>query len=376
MPFRTGIGRLNFHGRLWALARAILVASLCISMIDGAQAATVQYVYDELGRLIAEIDPASTTTRYTYDAAGNLLSVTRSSSSQVSVISFFPDHGKVGDTVTVFGSGFIQDPAQNAVSFAGTTAAVASASATSLVTNVPAGAVTGPITVTNANGSATSARAFTVIVPPVITAVSPNTVARGFVTRMEISGSNLAFATSVTFTQAGITAAILPGAADRSLPVNISVSASVPAGSYSFSVTNAAGTTNSGSITVTVGIEATGDGMSVSAPVSVFVPPPTQIAPPAPSGDSMSVSVPVSVFLPPPTQIAPPAPSGDSMSVSAPVSVFLPPPTQLALPAPSGDSMSVSAPVSVFVPPPTQIAPPAPSGDSMSVTQPVSVSVP
>ena len=314
----------HLQGRGWAGLLAWSLAFLLGIFWCAAQAATIQYVYDELGRLIAEIDPASDTTRYTYDAAGNLLSVTRSSSAQVSVISFFPDHGGVGDTVTVFGSGFIPDPAQNAVSFAGTTATVASASATSLVTNVPAGAVTGPITVTNANGSATSARAFTVIFPPAITAVSPNTVARGFVTRMEISGSNLAFATSVTFAQAGITAAILPGAADQSLPVNISVSASVPAGSYSFSVTNASGTTNSGSITVTVGIEATGDGMSVSAPVSVFVPPPTQIAPPAPSGASMSVTQPVSVFVPPPTQIAPPAPSGASMSVTQPVSVSVP----------------------------------------------------
>ncbi len=340
----------HLQGRGWAGLLAWSLAFLLGIFWCAAQAATIQYVYDELGRLIAEIDPASDTTRYTYDAAGNLLSVTRSSSAQVSVISFSPDHGKFGDTVTVFGSGFVPDPAQNAVSFAGTTATVASASATSLVTNVPAGAVTGPITVSNANGTATSANAFTVVVPPVITAVTPNVVARGFITRIEISGSNLAFATSVTFAQAGITAAILPGAADQSLPINISVSASVPAGSYSFSVTNASGTTNSGSITVTVVIATTGDSMSVTQPVSVFLPPPTQIAPPAPSGASMSVSAPVSVFLPPPTQIAPPAPSGASMSVSAPVSVFLPPPTQVAPSALSGDSMSVTQPVSVSMP--------------------------
>lgn len=300
--------------RLLACGGALLLAFVAFA----SPAATVQYVYDELGRLIAEIDPSSETTRYTYDAAGNLLSVSRNSSAQLSIVSFFPDHGKAGDAVTIFGSGFIPDPAQNTVSFAGTPATVTSATATSLATTVPPGAVTGPVTVTNANGSATSAQAFTVVAPAIITAVSPNIVGRGFITRVQISGSNLEFTSSVTFAQAGITAKLLPGVTDQSLPVDISVSASVPAGFYSFSVTNASGTTHSGSVTVKVGITPTEDSMSVAQPVSVFLPSSAQTAP---SGSSMSVAQPVSVFLPSSAQTAP---SGSVMSVTQPVSVSMP----------------------------------------------------
>jgi YD repeat-containing protein len=82
-----------------------------------AHAGTIQYVYDELGRLIAVIDPAGETTRYTYDEVGNLTAVARNSSSRVSIVSFTPGRGQVGDTVTLFGSGFSPVPAQNAVSF-------------------------------------------------------------------------------------------------------------------------------------------------------------------------------------------------------------------------------------------------------------------
>ena len=285
-----------------------------------APAATVQYVYDDLGRLVTEIDPATGATQYTYDAAGNLLSVTRSGSSQVSIASFTPTHGIVGESVTILGTGFIPDAGQNTVSFAGTPAVVSSATTTSLATTVPAGAVTGQITVSNANGTATSAGAFIVVTAPVITGVTPGSIPRGATTRVDISGSNLAFATAVTFAQAGITASILPGATNQVLPVNISVSGSVPGGSYTFSVTNAAGTTGSGTVTlaVLVGVAPAGDAMTVTRPVSVFVPGPPQVAP---SGSSMSVAQPVSVFLPSPPQIAP---SGSAMTVTQPVSVSMP----------------------------------------------------
>ena len=156
MPFRTGIGRLNFHVRLWALARAIFVASL-FSIAGGAQAATVQYVYDELGRLIAVIDPSADVTEYTYDEVGNLLSVSRQSSAQVSIVSFTPSRGQVGQVVTILGTAFSADVAQNQVRFNGTAAFVTSATPTTLVTSVPLGATTGPISVTTPSGTATSA---------------------------------------------------------------------------------------------------------------------------------------------------------------------------------------------------------------------------
>jgi YD repeat-containing protein len=318
-----------------------LLLALCVAP---ALAATVFYVYDKLGRLVAAIDPQGETTIYSYDAAGNLLSVARRSSSQVVIVSFAPDHGKPGDSVTIFGSGFIADPVRNTVSFNGTPASVTSAAATAIVALVPAGATTGPIGVSNANGSAVSAQAFTVVEPPTIAGVTPSLVARGFITRVQILGTNLRYSTAVTFAQAGITAGIVPnGATQTSLAVDLRVSASVPPGAYPFTVSNPAGSTNSGAVTVTVGVSATGDIMVASAPVSVFVG--TGQAAPT-SGDSQSVSPAMSVFMPLPAQAAPT--SGDSQSVSPATSVFVPLPVQAA--PTSGDSQSVSPTVSVSMP--------------------------
>jgi large repetitive protein len=317
---------------------AIALAALLI--LGAAHAATTHYVYDALGRLIAAIDPAGHTNVYIYDAAGNLLSVSRYSSTEVSIVAFTPERGKVGDTVTIYGSGFLSNPSQNTVTFGGAQATVTSAAPAQLVAAVPAGAATGPITVTNANGSATSARTFTVIVPPVITGVIPGVVAAG-TTSVEIAGAQLAHATAVTFAQPGITAAISPGATSERLPVQINVASSVPAGSYSFSVTNAAGTTNSEGVMLTVGIAPSGPSFGVARPLSVFLPPQAQVAP---SGSSASAGPPLSVFVPSAPQVAP---SGASASVTVPVSVFLPPSTEVA---PAGQSMSVTQPVSVSMP--------------------------
>src|SRR5262245_10328860 len=174
-----------------------------------ALAANIQYVYDELGRLIAEIDPAGGTTRYAYDPAGNLLSVTRDSSTGFRVDGFSPSSGRVGDAVTIFGAGFIPNAAQNTVSFNGTPATITLATPHSLIVPVPSGATSGPITVSNANGSGTTAQAFTVIAPAVITSVVPAAISRGVTTRLAINGASLDSATSVTFSQPGFSAQII-----------------------------------------------------------------------------------------------------------------------------------------------------------------------
>jgi hypothetical protein len=107
-----------------------------------------------------------------------------------------------------------------------------------------------------------------------------------------------------------------------------------------------------------------GDVLTVTRPLSVFVPGPSQAAP---AGDSLSVTRPLSVFVPGPTQAAP---AGDAMTVGRPMSVFVPGPTQVA---PSGDAITVGRTLSVFVPGPTQVAP---SGDAMSIAKPLSVRMP
>jgi YD repeat-containing protein len=158
MRVAPGGGRSRSTLIAWLLAFMLATAS----WIGAIHAQSVQYVYDELGRLIAAVNPAGETTLYSYDEVGNLVSVSRASSSQVSVLSFAPGRGQVGETVTLFGSGFSANPAQNSVRFNGTPATVASSTATSIVTTVPVAAATGAISVTTPQGSATSAAAFIV----------------------------------------------------------------------------------------------------------------------------------------------------------------------------------------------------------------------
>ncbi len=262
-----------------------------------ALAAEQRYVYDNLGRLIAVVDEAGNATTYSYDPAGNLISVTRQGGGgALAVTAFTPDRGKAGDAITILGAGFLPGAAANTVTFNGTPATVSSATASAIVATVPVGATSGPVTVSNANGSAASAQAFTVLVAPVISSITPQVVAQGLATRVQVGGANLAFASSITFAQPGITATILAGATDQSLPLNVVVEASVPPGSYGFSVSNTAGTSSSGAVALTVGIRPTGSATATTNPFSIFLPQPQQMAPPV--GDSTSVTQPLSVSMP------------------------------------------------------------------------------
>jgi YD repeat-containing protein len=319
--------------RVLFVAAAFLVAT--------AHADTVQYVYDELGRLIATVEASGGVRFYNYDAAGNLLSVTSSSSSQIAILTFTPGYGIAGNSVTIVGSGFVADPSQNTVRFGGTQASVSSATSNTLVASVPVGAVTGAITVANTNGTATSARPFVIVAAPTITAATPSIVSRGLITRVDLSGSELAFASAVTFAQPGITATILPGATRQLLPIDLTVSGSVPTGSYAFSVTNPAGTSNSGGVVVTIAVSPLGPGLSAAAPLSVFAPPNARTAP---SGADLAVARPASVFAP---RAAQTAPSGDNLAIASPASVFVPGASQVA---PSEAITTVAAPVSVSAP--------------------------
>ena len=93
-------------------------------------------------------------------------SATLTIGSGLSIASVAPSTGPVGSHVTLSGAGFDPVAANDRVAFSGATSAgvvatVVSASATQLVVSVPAGAQSGPITVTTPRGSAASP-AFTV----------------------------------------------------------------------------------------------------------------------------------------------------------------------------------------------------------------------
>lgn len=201
---------------------------LNFSLVD---AGPITNIYDELGRLVAVVDPTGETATYSYDAVGNLQSITRSNSSQLSIIEFTPDKGPIGAPVTIYGTAFSQTPAENVVKFNGITATVIASTPTQITTTVPVGATTGLITVTNASGMATSNTPFTIgSDAPIITSFTPNIGTAG--TSVNISGSNFDSTPSGNRVAFNGTRSVVTAATATSLTT------SVPAGARSGRISN------------------------------------------------------------------------------------------------------------------------------------------
>jgi YD repeat-containing protein len=183
---RASAARYSTQVQSGVVVSAPSSTSVNFSLVD---VGPITNIYDELGRLVAVIDPGGETVTYRYDSVGNLQSISRSSSSQVSILEFTPDKGPIGASVIIYGTAFSQTPAENVVKFNGTNAAVSASTSTQITTTVPAGATSGLITVTTPSGTATSSTPFTVgSDAPVITSFTPGIGAAGTV--VNISGSN------------------------------------------------------------------------------------------------------------------------------------------------------------------------------------------
>ncbi len=188
----------------------------------------ITYVYDDQGRLIGVVDSLSDAATYSYDAVGNLLTISRYSSAQISVIGFTPKSGPVGTSVTINGTAFSPSASQNTVSFNGTAATITSATSTQIFTSVPAGATTGPIAVTSPAGSATSSGSFTVTSSsgaPTITGFTPTIGIAG--TAVSVTGSNFDSSPVNDRLSFNVTFALVSSATSASL------STSVPSGGTS-----------------------------------------------------------------------------------------------------------------------------------------------
>src|SRR5205823_13710412 len=114
------------------------------------------------------------------------------------ITSFAPSSGPVGTTVAISGTNFT---GATSVTFNGMGATFTVNSATQISATVPAGATTGPVSVTTSDGTATSASAFTVKNPPTITSFAPASGAVG--AAVTITGTNLSGATAVAFNGVG-----------------------------------------------------------------------------------------------------------------------------------------------------------------------------
>jgi pimeloyl-ACP methyl ester carboxylesterase len=106
---------------------------------------------------------------------------------------FSPGSGVWGTVVTIEGNSFVDVT----VKFNGVSATIISQSINTVWANVPVGATTGAITVTNDLGTFTSANNFTVIHQPIINGFTPSSGLAGTV--VTITGENFSKATAVNF---------------------------------------------------------------------------------------------------------------------------------------------------------------------------------
>ncbi len=154
------------------------------------------------------------------------------------ITGFAPGTGGVGASVGIDGANL---GGASAVRFNGVSATVFTVdSAIHITATVPAGATTGPISVTTPNGTTNSAASFTVISAPGITGFTPTSGAVGG--GVTISGNNFAGATAVRFngvtapftvnSPTQITATIPEGAATGPLAVTTPGGTATSAGSF------------------------------------------------------------------------------------------------------------------------------------------------
>jgi hypothetical protein len=161
--------------------------------------------------------------------------------------SFSPASGPVGTSVTIHGNNFT-GPDVTSVTFDGTSATFTIDNAQRITATVPAGATTGPIAVTNPDGTATSSTNFTVTGAgaPTITSFDPTSGPVG--TSVRISGINFTGATAVSFDNVNAPGFAVNGAGTR-------ITVAVPTGATTgpIRVTTPSGTAvSSTNFTVTV----------------------------------------------------------------------------------------------------------------------------
>jgi hypothetical protein len=153
------------------------------------------------------------------------------------ISSFTPASGMEGTEVTISGTNFtgITDVAFNGIAAASFTVN----SETEILASVPAGATTGKISVTNADGTGYSATNFVVTAPPTIVSFTPTLGPEGV--EVTILGSNFTGATSVSFNGNTATSLLV----DSDSQIRAKVPAGSAPGTGKIVVTNSAGSATS-----------------------------------------------------------------------------------------------------------------------------------
>jgi hypothetical protein len=206
------------------------VSGPAIPQLDGSLIAPIPY--GARPGAITVTTPFGTVTApqpFTLDPPPPAPTITRLSPLAVGVPQALACCGRLAFQVTITGTNLMDAE----VIFAGGAVSEPQGAAldgTFLLAFVPEGALTGPVNVLTAGGTATSVQVLTIVAPPTITGLSPTTAPIG--TQVVITGSNLAATLRVEFPIAGaqavftvnadgsLTATVPPGA--QSGPIRIS----------------------------------------------------------------------------------------------------------------------------------------------------------
>lgn len=138
---------------------AVLLLCCLSGWVDAQQIS--RYVYDDDGRLRVVIAPSGGAAVYEYDSTGNFTAIRRLNSDDLEVLAFSPRSGIVGTQVVFYGVGF--GVGVSSATFAGGAAGTLMNFTNNTITAiVPAGAVTGPVTIATVRGTLVTATPFIV----------------------------------------------------------------------------------------------------------------------------------------------------------------------------------------------------------------------
>src|SRR5689334_15083427 len=235
-------------------AIAILFLAACLPSLLAQSGSSIRYFYDDLGRLVRVVDQAGNVATYAYDAVGNIVKISRStiaSPATLAILNFAPSQGGVGANVIIQGQGFNPTAALNSVSFNGTAATVVSATATAIVATVPAGASTGPITVSANNQTAQSDKNFIFIPSPAVLSVNPKfavtSTSTTLISNFVVTGAALNTATfafqPVTVPPSVVITSATADPTGTSATLSLSIAPNV-AGSFTLVATNGSGSSS------------------------------------------------------------------------------------------------------------------------------------
>ncbi len=230
-----------------------------VSLMGGGSPANVTIGASEEGLLAFVVPTTKLTDGTTYtltlspaitDTSGNPLVSFSSTFTTVAapvITTLTPNHGQVGQSVTITGQNFDPSaPTLNVVSFGEVKALVTLATVTLLEVSVPSGVPTGVGTLTVTTRGGTASTPFTVDSPvPVLTSLSPGTVSAGSADfTLTLNGSNFLATSTVQFGATTLTSTLI---SSSQLQVTVPASAIASPGTVQVTVVNPApngGTSN------------------------------------------------------------------------------------------------------------------------------------